>query len=88
VEPVIEGFQPINLLPHGLRDRAGPPPGHDLDIPGEEAQRALVPEAAVEGAHGVGMGLRLLRPLPGCAIGKQDQGPDYLVAPLHLIHKT
>jgi hypothetical protein len=37
VEPVIEGFEPIDLLPHGLRDGAGPPPGHHLDISGEES---------------------------------------------------
>ena len=88
VEPVIEGFQPINLLPHGLRDRAGPPPGHNLNIRGEEAPHALVPETTLEGAHRVWMGLRFLRPLLGRAIGKQHQGPDHLLAPLCLIHKA
>jgi hypothetical protein len=47
VEPVIEGLEAVDLLPHRLRDGAGPPPGHHLDIRGEEPQHPPLPEAAL-----------------------------------------
>jgi hypothetical protein len=34
------------------------------------------------------MGVGFLRPLLGRPIGKQDQGPDDLIAPLGLIHEA
>ena len=46
------------------------------------------PEAALEGAHRIWVGLRLLCPLGGSAIGEQHEGPNDLVAPLCLIDKT
>jgi hypothetical protein len=36
VEPVIEGFEPINLLPHGFPNPGRPPPDYHLDIVGEQ----------------------------------------------------
>ena len=88
VEPVIQRLEAIDLLPHGLRDGAGSPAMHHLDIGGEESQHALLPEAALEGAHGVRVGVGLLRPLGGGAIGEQHEGPNHLVAPLRLIDKA
>jgi hypothetical protein len=52
------------------------------------SRHALLPEAALEGPHGVRMGVGLLRPLDGGAIGEQDEGPNDLVAPLGLIHEA
>ena len=88
VEAVIEGLEAIDLLAHGLRDGAGPPPGHHLDIGGEESRHALLPETAPEGADRVGVGVGFLRPLLGRPIGKQHQGADQLVAPLGLIDEA
>jgi hypothetical protein len=88
MEAVIERFEAIDLLAHGLRDRAGPPPGHDLNIRRQQPQHALPVKAAPEGAHGIRMGLRLMRPLLCRAIGKQHQGPDHFIAPLGLIHEA
>ena len=75
-------------LQHHLGDGAGPPPGDDLDIGREETQHALLSKAALEGAHGIWMGLRFLGALLGRPIGKQHQGSDHLIAPLHLIHEA
>jgi hypothetical protein len=70
MEAVIECLEAIDLLAHGLKDRAGPLPGHHLDIGREESPHALLPEATLEGTHGVGMGVSFLRPLLGRLIGK------------------
>jgi hypothetical protein len=61
---------------------------YHLDIGGAESRHALLSEAAVEGPHGVGMGVGLLRPSDGGAIGEQYEGPNDLVAPLVLIHEA
>jgi hypothetical protein len=61
---------------------------HHLDIRGQEAWHALLPEAAVERAHGVGMGVGFLGALLSRAIGEQHQGTDDLVPSLRLIDKT
>ena len=84
----VEGFEPINLLPHRLRDRAGPRPGHHLDVAGEEAQHALLAEATRELPHGLRMRVRFLGPLRGGAIGQQHQRANHLVPPLDLIHEV
>src|SRR5262245_8920296 len=59
-EPVIEPLEAIDLLPHGVRDGAHAPAGYHLDIRGQEAHHALLPEAAPEGADRVRMGVGLL----------------------------
>jgi hypothetical protein len=84
----VEGFEPINLLPHRLRNRAGPLPGHHLDIAGEESQHALLAEATRELPHGLRMRVRFLGPLRGGAIGQQHQRANHLVTPLDLIHEV
>jgi hypothetical protein len=84
----VERFQPINLLPHGDRGRTGPRPVHHLDIVREESQHALPTEAAPELPHGLRMGVRLLGPLWGRAIGKQHERTNHLVPPLDLIHEA
>jgi hypothetical protein len=61
---------------------------YHLDIGGEEATHTLLPEAALERAHGVWMRVGFLRPLPGGAISKQHQRADHLIAPLDLIHEA
>jgi hypothetical protein len=61
---------------------------HHLDIGGEQPLHALLPEAASECAHGVWVGVGLLRPLGGGAISEQYEGPNDLVAPLRLIDKA
>jgi hypothetical protein len=76
VEPIIEGFEAIDLLPHGVRHGTGPPAVHHLDIRGEEACHALLPEAAVERAHGVWMGVGFLGALLSRAISEQHEGTD------------
>jgi hypothetical protein len=88
VEPVIEGFEAVDLLPYGVRNGTSPPAGYHLDIRGQKARHALLPEAAVEGADRVGMGVGLLRPLGGGTIGEQHEGTDDLVPPWRLIDKT
>jgi hypothetical protein len=88
VEAVIQRLETIDLLPHSLRDGAGPLPVYHLNISGKESSHALLPEAALEGADGVRMGMGFLRPLLGRPIGKQDQRADHLIAPLGLIHEA
>jgi hypothetical protein len=75
-------------MAHGLRDGAGPPPGYHLHIRGEEPQHPPLPEAALERAHGVRMGLRVPCPLLSRPIGKQHQGPDHFIAPWRLIQEA
>jgi hypothetical protein len=84
----VEGFEPINLLSHRLRDRAGPLPRHHLDVAGEEAQHALPTEATRELPHRLRMRVRFLGPLRGGAIGQQHQGANHLIMPLDLIHEV
>ncbi len=52
------------------------------------AEHPLPVETALEGAHGVRMGARFLRPLLSRAVSKQHQRPDDLIAPLHGIHEA
>ena len=87
VKPVIEGLEAIDLLPYGVRNGTRPPPVYQLDIRGQESRHALLPEAALEGAHRIWVGLRLLGPLGGGTIGEQHEGPNDLIAPLCLIDK-
>jgi hypothetical protein len=61
---------------------------HHLDIRGQESPDPLLPEAAPECAYRVRVGVGLLRPLGGSAIGEQHEGPNDLVAPLRLIDKA
>ena len=84
----IERFQPVNLLADGIGNPCGSAAGRHLEIRGHQPQHPLLAEAALEGAHGVRMGLRFLGPLRGRAIGKQHQGTDHLIAPLNLIHEA
>ena len=88
MEPVVEGLQPVNLLPHGVWGRAGPPPVDDLDSAGQQPQHALALEPALERAHGVGMGLGFTGPLYGRAISKQDQGANHFIALLSVIDEA
>ena len=81
-------LEAIDLLATILRDGAGPLPVYHLDIGGEELRHALLPEAALEDPHGVGMSVGLLRPLDGGVIGEPYEGPNDLVAPLGLIHEA
>jgi hypothetical protein len=87
MEPVIEGLEAIEVLPYSVRNGTRPPPVYHLDIPREESRHALLPEAALEGAHRIGVRLRFLGPLGRGAIGEQHEGPSDLVAPLYLIDK-
>ena len=74
--------------PRSLRDPAGCLLGHEVDGGGKEAKHTLLPEAALEGAHRIWVGLRLLCPLGGGAIGEQHERPNDRVAPLRLIDKA
>jgi hypothetical protein len=71
-----------------LRNGAGSPAVHHPDIRGQESRHALLPEAASECAHGIRVGVGLLRPLGGGSIGEQHEGSNDLIAPLCLIDKT
>jgi hypothetical protein len=82
VKPIIEGFEPIDLLPDGVRNLGGPPSAPYLHIPREQPQHAPLPEATVERAHGVRMGVGFPRALCRRAILKEEQRADHLIAPL------
>jgi hypothetical protein len=82
VEPVIEGFEPIELLPDGVRNPGGPGEDHHLYLPREQPEHPPLPEAAVERAHGVRMGGGFPRALCGHAILKEEPRADHLIAPL------
>ena len=58
------------------------------DVVGEQPEHALLPETASQPPHGIGRGVRVLRPLHGCSIGQEDEGADELVPPLDLIHEV
>jgi hypothetical protein len=88
VKPIVERFQPVNLLPHGVWNPLRPLADDDLDRAGQQAQHALVLETALELAHRVWMGLGFVGPLHGRAISKQHEGANHFIAPLGLIHEA
>jgi hypothetical protein len=88
VEPVIERFEPVNLLAHRLRDRAGSLADHDVDVGREEAEHALLPEATAKRTDRIRMGVGFLRALLSRPIGEQHQRANDLVAPLGLIDEA
>src|SRR4029434_7478384 len=75
------------VVPYGLRHSAGAGAGSDLDIGGQQPQHALLAEATQEGPHRIGVRVRGLSSLGGCAFGKQYERADQFVAPLDLVHK-
>jgi hypothetical protein len=60
MEPLIEGLESIALLPYSVRNGTSPPPVYHLAIRGQESRHALLPDAALEGAHRIWVGPRLL----------------------------
>src|SRR2546421_7127202 len=84
---VVEGFEPGNFLPYGLRHSAGAGTGRDRDIGGQQPEHALLAEATQEGPHRVRVRMRLLSSLGGGAFCKQHERADQFVAPLDLVDK-
>jgi hypothetical protein len=85
VKAAVEGIQPGDFLAHRLGYTAGTAAGRHFDVVGPSPQHPLVADAAQEGADGVRVGLRFLRPLRGRAILTKEQWADDLLAPLGLI---
>jgi hypothetical protein len=87
VESVVEGLEPINLLPYGIGDGAGPLLMHHLDMIREESQHALLPKPACKGPHSGRVSPGLMGALLRCPIGEEDHGANHFVAPLDMVSK-
>jgi hypothetical protein len=57
-------------------------------VSGEKSLHGLLLEAALDGAHRIRVGLGLLGPLGGGAIGEQHEGTNDFITPLRLIDKA
>ena len=88
MQPCIKRLELIDLLAHSLGHPGRPALPCSRDVVGEQPEHALLPETAYQPPHGIGMGVRVLRPLHGCSIGPEDEGADELVPPLDLIHEV
>jgi hypothetical protein len=85
MEPRLEGFEAGDLLDHRCGDSGGWLFGDDLDIIQEQAEHALVLEAAAELPDSFRVSVRFVGALLGRTVFHEDQGPDEFIAPLDLI---
>ena len=76
MKPCIERLELIDFLAHSLGHPGRPALPRSRDVVGEQPEHALLPETAYQPPHGIGMGVRVLRPLHGCSIGQEDEGAD------------
>jgi hypothetical protein len=87
VEPVIEGFESIELLPHGVWDLGRLPPDYYLHIVWEQPEHPLLPKLSGELPHGGRVGLSFLGALLRCPVGEEDHRADHFIAPLDPVRK-
>src|SRR5262245_2634996 len=85
MEPRIKGFEAGDRLNHRCGDSGGWLCGDDLDISQEQAEHALVLEAAPELPDSFRVRVRFVGALLGRTAFNEDQGPDEFIAPLDLI---
>jgi hypothetical protein len=72
---VVEGFEPGNFLPYGLRHSAGAGAGSDLDIGGQQPQHALLLKPPFQCAYRFRVGVGVLRPwCPRCLLPTSQEG--------------
>jgi len=75
----VERFEPVHRLADGTWGPRGSASRSDVERCGHQSQPSLLLEGALEGAHGVRMGLRFLGPWQDHPIGKDHQGTDHLM---------
>jgi hypothetical protein len=72
MKPCIKRLELIDLLAHGLGHPGGPTLPRSRGVVREQPEHALLPETAYQPPYGIGMGVRVLRPLRGCSTGHED----------------
>jgi hypothetical protein len=85
---VVQAFESLEFLPHGVGHPGTGPRRDDLDGVGEQAEHALLFKASFEGADRFRMRVGFLRPLSGGAIVQEPQRADDLIAPLNRIAES
>lgn len=84
----VEGFEPSQFLDHRWRHAGRFALGYEDDILREEPEQALLLEATREITHRFNVGLGFLSALLRGTIGKQDERPNQLIAPLESVDKV
>jgi len=88
LKPGVEALEPLQFLHHGRWHPSPSPRLLHLHIGGEQPQHALLFKLAFQLPDGFRMGVGLLGPCGRCAVSKEYQRPDELIAPLDLIHEV
>ena len=87
VKALIQALEALQFLNGCCGYLPPPPPGAYCNMRGEEAKHPLLLKASFELANGVGMEMRVRRPLCGGAFLQQDRAND-LIASLNRIAKA
>jgi hypothetical protein len=84
----VEGFEACNLLAYRLGDAVGLVMRAHVGLRPSQSQHPLGLELLQQGAHGLGVGVRGLRPLGRGALVEEDKGANQFIAPLDRIDKV